>query len=691
MVAIIAFKFIASLNFGSPRAPEDHNKSVICQVPCYTNPMELEMYHQIKNIIGVNPTFYKYIFTVDADTVEPLSVNRLISAMIHDKKVLSVCGETELTNTKQSIITMMQVYEYFISHHMAKVFESLFGSVTCLPGCFTLYRLRTPDTHKPLLISNQMVQDYSENRVDTLHMKNLLHLGEDRYLRLRFISYYGNHIVRVIARIYDMARGSSSDSENTDSDRVLSNESDSGNENRTSLTNPFLRDDASLTEYKEAVKAMQLQMAELRSENRELKRANAIMKSNQPKRRTNAVPKEISTHDVEIARQAKKYGIMVDMHVNTLFFRKQRPDGPCPDSEERYASPLAEEQAQIIEIYEFIPEHLHCLMRESHHFGNIFSKKLCNGRLDILHKIRTKAGIIYDLPEHVFETTFDRSTVPELRALLGVDDNRKDAKYPMFPPVLFPNFKVDMKYIFGNPIIAKILKVTFRGPNSLSGGRGGGKSNANAWHVTCNTPGSLAWGAVAAVFLASPDDEFPHDGKGAISHIQYFDMFRAYKQILVKKGGTRCIKETYRMFNAYIFSSSKVLAVVPKVHEDYTDQIELALAALDVQSDDDSEIGGNNELLNPAQLAVNHAPVSNVALSTLGSHAINSTTPLNPDAAVVSLAEGGIESGLTEGLVEERTGETSKSKKRKDKGKSNHSQTNTVSETSTRRSRRAGL
>ena len=112
--------------------------------------------------------------------------------MIHDKKLLGVCGETELANAKQSIITMMQVYEYFISHHMAKAFESLFGSVTCLPGCFTLYRLRTPDTHKPLLISNQLIQDYSENRVDTLHMKNLLHLGEDRYLTTLLLKHFSN-------------------------------------------------------------------------------------------------------------------------------------------------------------------------------------------------------------------------------------------------------------------------------------------------------------------------------------------------------------------------------------------------------------------------------------------------------------------------------------------------------------------
>ena len=36
MISVIGFKFIAALHFGSPRAPEDHDKFVICQVPCYT-------------------------------------------------------------------------------------------------------------------------------------------------------------------------------------------------------------------------------------------------------------------------------------------------------------------------------------------------------------------------------------------------------------------------------------------------------------------------------------------------------------------------------------------------------------------------------------------------------------------------------------------------------------------------------
>lgn len=36
MVAVIGFKFLAALHFGHSRAPENHDKFVICQVPCYT-------------------------------------------------------------------------------------------------------------------------------------------------------------------------------------------------------------------------------------------------------------------------------------------------------------------------------------------------------------------------------------------------------------------------------------------------------------------------------------------------------------------------------------------------------------------------------------------------------------------------------------------------------------------------------
>lgn len=58
--------------------------------------------------------------------------------MHHDKLNMGVCGETRVANKTQSWVTLIQVYEYFISHHQAKAFESVFGGVTCLPGCFSV-------------------------------------------------------------------------------------------------------------------------------------------------------------------------------------------------------------------------------------------------------------------------------------------------------------------------------------------------------------------------------------------------------------------------------------------------------------------------------------------------------------------------------------------------------------------------
>ncbi|PVU87284.1 hypothetical protein BB559_006129 [Furculomyces boomerangus] len=154
------------------------------------SPLDLEIYHQMKNVIGIHPNLYEYILMVDADTVvSPESLNRLVACMVHDSKVVGICGETKISNEDYSWTTMIQVYEYFISHHMAKAFESIFGSVTCLPGCFSMYRVRSPNG-APLIVSKEIVRDYSENIVDTLHKKNLLSLGEDRYLTTLIMKYF---------------------------------------------------------------------------------------------------------------------------------------------------------------------------------------------------------------------------------------------------------------------------------------------------------------------------------------------------------------------------------------------------------------------------------------------------------------------------------------------------------------------
>lgn len=54
-----------------------------------------------------------------------------------------------------------------------------------------MYRVRT-NKNVPVLIAPGLIADYSENTVDTLHLKNLLHLGEDRYLTTLTMKHFPN-------------------------------------------------------------------------------------------------------------------------------------------------------------------------------------------------------------------------------------------------------------------------------------------------------------------------------------------------------------------------------------------------------------------------------------------------------------------------------------------------------------------
>jgi chitin synthase len=104
--------------------------------------------------------------------------------MHNDPDIMGLCGETRIANKNQSWVTMIQVYEYFISHHMAKSFESMFGGVTCLPGCFCMWRFKgrpkndtwdrmaggSADVWVPLLTSQDVIQEYNQSVVVSCYL-----------------------------------------------------------------------------------------------------------------------------------------------------------------------------------------------------------------------------------------------------------------------------------------------------------------------------------------------------------------------------------------------------------------------------------------------------------------------------------------------------------------------------------------
>jgi chitin synthase len=180
-------------------------------------PLDFDLFRKIHVLMGITPDFFEvclmvsnfdcplaienplmtFIIKVDADTkVFPDSLKALVNCMQHDHMIMGVCGETRIANKRQSWITAIQVFEYFISHHSAKAFESVFGGVTCLPGCFSMFRLKarksTGDDWVPLIIKPEIVKEYSQSEVTTLHQKNLLLLGEDRFLTTCLIRTFPN-------------------------------------------------------------------------------------------------------------------------------------------------------------------------------------------------------------------------------------------------------------------------------------------------------------------------------------------------------------------------------------------------------------------------------------------------------------------------------------------------------------------
>ncbi|OAG32181.1 chitin synthase [Nematocida displodere] len=147
--------------------------------------LDYDLHRKIKELSGIVPDTFGAILMVDADTsVRQGAVRTMARTMLSDETIMGVCGETLISNKFGSWVTAIQVFEYYVSHHMAKGFESVFGNVTCLPGCFCMYRIRIKreEAFSPVLVAPEIMHSYGSDETKTLHEKNLLLLGEDRYL-----------------------------------------------------------------------------------------------------------------------------------------------------------------------------------------------------------------------------------------------------------------------------------------------------------------------------------------------------------------------------------------------------------------------------------------------------------------------------------------------------------------------------
>jgi len=57
-----------------------------------------------------------------------------------DPRVGGISGHCDVENAHVNMLTKMQDVRYFFSYKVIKAAESVFGAVSCLPGCFSAYR-----------------------------------------------------------------------------------------------------------------------------------------------------------------------------------------------------------------------------------------------------------------------------------------------------------------------------------------------------------------------------------------------------------------------------------------------------------------------------------------------------------------------------------------------------------------------
>lgn len=119
MVSPIGFKFIASINLGSARALEDHNKFVICQVPCYTEGQS-SLKKTIDSLAQMKYDDKRKLLFIVCDGMVVGSGNDQPTPCI----VLDVLGASPNIDAKP--LSFLSLGEGVKQHNMGKVYSGLY-------------------------------------------------------------------------------------------------------------------------------------------------------------------------------------------------------------------------------------------------------------------------------------------------------------------------------------------------------------------------------------------------------------------------------------------------------------------------------------------------------------------------------------------------------------------------------------
>lgn len=89
---------------------------------------------------GVRRAKNDIIIFIDSDSFIDTDCVRHLVKYFSNENIGAVSGHTDVYNKNVNLLTRMQALRYYIAFRVYKASESIFGNVTCCPGCCSAYR-----------------------------------------------------------------------------------------------------------------------------------------------------------------------------------------------------------------------------------------------------------------------------------------------------------------------------------------------------------------------------------------------------------------------------------------------------------------------------------------------------------------------------------------------------------------------
>ncbi|KAJ7698584.1 hypothetical protein B0H17DRAFT_1196694 [Mycena rosella] len=336
-----------------------------------------------------------------------------------------------------------------------------------------------------------------------------------------------------------------------------------------------INNNASREELLEALKASQLYVMKLLSENRTLRKENNELKATRSKKSCKDTgEQDLLGYRPHIVTLAKKFLFLCALVIDTTLFRT---NPPFPDNQ--FADETAYRQSITNALYRDIPEKFHPALDGQTYtsFAKEFVHEHGEGRSTLISIIRKNLPTILKglgIDSDILTTAgADRSNNAALTCLLCFPNQRKATLYA---PVLFPGATQNMNELFTGPIVMKVHRLMYFGPKSLvPGNKPAANSNGIKMGLIEVTESSISAAGTLARFVLSTDKAWA--SVGAISGTDWEADYRAYHKLLATNRHLPHVQKIFKKIHKFVFESVNTSTEATS-QEDLDDDAEDAIA-----------------------------------------------------------------------------------------------------------------